>query len=119
MRYLALATDYDETLADEGRVRPEVVAHSSGTGVPISGPFWIELSEPIDAWTADALARRDVDALLDYETKGPATRIALPTREHFVPLLVNLGAAADGEKIEFPITGFWMGSLARRSVQFG
>ena len=81
-----------------------------------AAPAW---ATEFDAWTAGALARRDLDALLDYEKQGPATRIALPTREHFVPLLVNLGAAADSEKVEFPITGFWMGSLARRSVQFG
>lgn len=87
---------------------------------------WSERSAPpawateFDAWTADALARRDVDALLSYETKGPAARLALPTREHFVPLLVNLGAAADAsDEVSFPITGFWLGSLTRRSVQFG
>ena len=81
-----------------------------------AAPAW---ANEFDTWTADALARGDVDALLDYAAKGPGSRIALPTREHFVPLLVNLGAADDGEKVEFPITGFWMGSLTRRSVQFG
>src|SRR5688572_13198510 len=64
---------------------------------------WHGASEPpawateFDAWTADALERNDVDALLDYQQKGPGSRIALPTREHFVPLLVSLGAAAEGE----------------------
>ncbi|MFA6954480.1 MAG: class III extradiol ring-cleavage dioxygenase [Thermoanaerobaculia bacterium] len=79
-------------------------------------PAW---ATEFDAWVADALRRRDVDALLDYERKGPGVRIALPTREHFVPLLVALGAAADGEPIDFPIGGFWLGTLTRRSVQFG
>ena len=72
-----------------------------------------------DAWTADALERNDVDALLDYERRGPASRIALPTREHFSPLLVALGASTDSDAVQFPISGFWMGSLTRRSVQFG
>ena len=72
-----------------------------------------------DAWAADALARRDADALVDFMQKGPGARLALPTVEHFVPLLVAAGAAADGEPVQFPITGFWMGSLTRRSVQFG
>jgi 4,5-DOPA dioxygenase extradiol len=71
-----------------------------------------------DSWTAEALARHDIDALLDYERKGPGVHIALPTREHFVPLLVSLGAAAEGESVQFPIAGFWLGSLTRRSVQF-
>lgn len=109
------------TLRDEGVliVGSGFITHNlrtldwSGGSAP---PAW---ATDFDAWTADALARRDVDSLLDYEEKGPAMRIALPTREHFVPLLVNLGAAAEGERVEFPITGFWMGSLTRRSVQFG
>lgn len=81
-----------------------------------AAPQW---ATEFDSWTADAVARRDVDDLLDFERKGPAAHIALPTREHFVPLLVNLGAADDDERVAFPITGFWMGSLTRRSVQFG
>jgi 4,5-DOPA dioxygenase extradiol len=79
-------------------------------------PSW---ATEFDQWTADALARNDVDSLLDYVQKGPGARLALPTREHFVPLLVSLGAAADGESVAFPISGFWLGSLTRRSVQFG
>ncbi|MDP9194371.1 MAG: dioxygenase [Acidobacteriota bacterium] len=79
-------------------------------------PAW---AQEFDAWAADALARKDVDALLDYQRKGPASHIALPTREHFIPLLVSLGAAVDDEAVRFPISGFWLGSLTRRSVQFG
>lgn len=78
-------------------------------------PAW---ASEFDSWTAEALSRADVDALLDYEKKGPGARLALPTREHFVPLLVSLGAAAH-ERVDYPINGFWMGSLTRRSVQFG
>ncbi len=72
-----------------------------------------------DQWAANAIANRDADALLDFMNKAPAARIALPTREHFVPLLVAAGAATEEEPIDFPITGFWMGSMTRRSVQFG
>ena len=79
-------------------------------------PAW---AVDFDAWTADALQRKDVDALLDYERRGPGSRIALPTREHFIPLLVAMGAASDRDAVQFPISGFWMGSLTRRSVQFG
>lgn len=85
----------------------------SGTTPP---PAW---AKEFDQWTSEALVRRDVDTLLDYQEKGPGSQIALPTREHFIPLLVSLGAAAEDEKVTFPISGFWMGSLTRRSVQFG
>jgi 4,5-DOPA dioxygenase extradiol len=79
-------------------------------------PSW---AAEFDAWTADALLRNDVDALLDYRGKAPGVRLSLPTHEHFVPLLVALGAATDAEQVRFPISGFWLGSMTRRSVQFG
>ena len=73
-----------------------------------------------DAWAAEVLARKDVDALLDYRSRAPGVRQALPTHEHFVPVVVAAGAAVDEPAaVQFPIVGFDMGSLTRRSVQFG
>jgi len=81
-------------------------------------PAW---AAEFDAWAKDALERKDVDALLDYRRRAPGVRLALPTPEHFVPVLVALGAAADDPAgaVQFPIEGFWAGSATRRSVQFG
>ena len=79
-------------------------------------PAW---ASEFDAWSADTLARRDLDALADYRRRAPGVREALPTHEHFVPVLVAAGAAAEGP-VSFPITGFWFGGgMTRRSVQFG
>lgn len=73
-----------------------------------------------DAWNAEVLARRDVDALMTYREKAPGVRMALPTHEHYVPLLVALGASVDrAETVGFPITGMAFGSFTKRSVQFG
>lgn len=80
-------------------------------------PAW---ASEFDAWCAETLARRDVGALLEYRTVAPGVRDALPTHEHFVPVLVAAGAAEARPEISFPITGFWFGgSFTRRSVQFG
>jgi 4,5-DOPA dioxygenase extradiol len=79
-------------------------------------PQW---AAEFDQWTAEKLLTQDVDALLQYREQGPGVRQALPTHEHFVPLLVALGASLDGPEPTFPIEGFWLGSLTRRSVQFG
>ncbi len=72
-----------------------------------------------DAWCSEVLARRDVDALLDYEQRAPGVRLALPTHEHFVPVVTALGAAVESGPVEFPIAGFMAATLTRRSVQFG
>ncbi|HTT69372.1 MAG TPA: class III extradiol ring-cleavage dioxygenase [Gemmatimonadales bacterium] len=86
---------------------------SPGAGTPA----W---AAEFDAWAADVLARQDVDTLLDYRRRAPAVRMALPTHEHFVPVIAAAGSAA-GEPgpVTFPITGYNFGSLTKRSVQFG
>ena len=70
---------------------------------------------------ADALSRFDVDALIDVQERAPAAQTALPTWEHYAPLLVAAGAASEQERpaTTFPVTGWWMdGAFTRRSVQF-
>jgi 4,5-DOPA dioxygenase extradiol len=82
-----------------------------------STPAW---ATDFDSWCADVLARRDAAALLDYRARAPGVRDALPTHEHFVPVIVAAGAAEGLTDITFPITGFWFGgSFTKRSVQFG
>ncbi len=80
-------------------------------------PAW---AREFDAWAADALSRFDVDALKDFQDRAPAARMALPTWEHYAPVLVAAGAAAGSfQRASFPITGFWMeGAFTKRSVQF-
>ena len=81
-------------------------------------PDW---AREFDTWAKDALARLDVDALKDFQRRAPAARTALPTWEHYAPVLVAAGAVADERpEATFPITGFWMeGAFTKRSVQFG
>ena len=80
-------------------------------------PAW---AEDFDAWAADALTRFDVDALLDFRHRAPEAGTALPTWEHYAPVLVAAGSTSTAApKATFPITGWWMdGAFTKRSVQF-
>jgi len=80
-------------------------------------PQW---ARDFDGWVEDALSRFDVDALVDFQTRAPAVRLALPTWEHYAPLFVAAGAVSEKPpRKTFPITGWWMdGAFTRRSVQF-
>lgn len=83
-------------------------------GRPDTVPAW---SADFDLWAADALARGDVDTLADFRARAPGMPYAHPTVEHFTPLFVTLGAAADPSAP--PVTaidGYAIG-LAKRSVQ--
>ena len=80
-------------------------------------PDW---ARAFDAWIADVVARGDMEALLDYRRRAPNVRTALPTHEHFTPLLIAAGAASvEGGAPTFPVEGWIAGSFTRRSVQFG
>jgi len=90
-------------------------------GLPFLREFRIDAAAPgwskdFDAWAADALARGDVHELASYKSKAPGMPYAHPTVEHYTPLFVTLGAAADAEEPgEQVIDGFWMG-LSKRSL---
>ncbi|MFI9058579.1 dioxygenase [Streptomyces anulatus] len=69
-----------------------------------------------DEWAVDALARGDVDALADYRTKAPGAAVAHPTAEHFVPLLLAVGAADEPASAVSAIDHMVLGN-STRSVQ--
>jgi 4,5-DOPA dioxygenase extradiol len=79
-------------------------------------PAW---AREFDQWVGDALLRFDVDALKNFRRRAPSAAQALPTWEHYAPLLVCAGAVGDAvPAVTFPITGFWMdGAFTKRSVQ--
>ena len=80
-------------------------------------PSW---AHEFDDWAAGAISKMDIDALVDFRSRAPAAKLALPTWEHYAPLLVAAGASGATPKVTYPITGWWMdGAFSRRSVQFG
>jgi 4,5-DOPA dioxygenase extradiol len=115
-RRLAPLRDEDVLIVGSGFLTHNLRAMDFGAGA--RAPAW---ASEFDAWAKDAIERKDVDAVLDYRRRAPGVRLALPTPEHFVPVIVALGAAADDSAaaVKFPIEGFWAGSATRRSVQFG
>ncbi len=91
-------------------------------GLPFLNDFRTDAAAPgwsveFDAWAAEALARGDVDSLVDFRQRAPGMPYAHPTVEHFAPMFVTLGAASDPQAApEQVIDGFWLG-LAKRSFQ--
>ncbi len=70
-------------------------------------------------WVRQALEDRDFDALVAYETKGPEARLAVPTPEHYLPLLYCLGLTEEGDAISFPTQGVFGASISMLSVVIG
>jgi 4,5-DOPA dioxygenase extradiol len=80
-------------------------------------PQW---ATEFDQWAEETLSKRDDDGLMNFMSRAPAAAMALPTTEHFVPVIVAAGAAEGSTNVRFPITGFWGaagGAFTRRSVE--
>jgi 4,5-DOPA dioxygenase extradiol len=85
-----------------------------GGGEP---PAW---AAQFEGWLRDRLQANAIDDLLAYRERAPDLQLAHPTVDHFLPLLVALGAAsARGGEVTFPIEGWEFGSLSRLAVRFG
>lgn len=82
-----------------------------------------ERAEPFD-WAARFEARaRDLlraghDSLLvEYGKLGPDARLAIPTPDHYLPLLYIIALRRPGEIVTFPVEGFDGGSMSMLAVR--
>ena len=78
-----------------------------------------EYAQAFADWIAAALARRDDDDLIDYRTRAPHAARAHPTEEHYLPLLVALGASAPDDIRTRIVGGMTDGILSMDSFGFG
>jgi 4,5-DOPA dioxygenase extradiol len=65
------------------------------------------------------LAAGEHDALVDYAALGADALRAVPTPEHYLPLLYVMGSSTPGEAVSFPVQGMDGGSVSMLAVQFG
>ena len=58
-------------------------------------------------------------SLINYESLGRESQLAIPTPEHYLPLLYSLGLRGSNDDISFFNDKAVMGSLTMTSVKFG
>ncbi|MES2399312.1 MAG: 4,5-DOPA dioxygenase extradiol [Pseudomonadota bacterium] len=84
-------------------------------GVMASKPW----AQSFDNAVRDALAARDDNALMNPLGLDASVRMAVPTPDHYWPLLYALGAAGKAEKTVTTFEGFQSGTLSMRCLQWG
>jgi len=70
-----------------------------------------------DKWARDRLIKKDYDALINY-SKQKSSHYAVPTNEHYLPLLYVIGASDDDEPM-FLNEKIFYASLSMRCVIYG
>ncbi|NDU86312.1 MAG: 4,5-DOPA dioxygenase extradiol [Ferrovum sp.] len=72
-----------------------------------------------DNWVVEKIRAEDHGALLNWENWPEAAHLAVPTPEHFLPLLVILGSKTPADDVSFPWRGIEMSAISMTSVQLG
>ena len=114
---LSALRDKGVLILGSGNVVHNLRALDSGTpDGPIASRPW---AQSFDDAVKNALVAKNTKALVNYLTLDPGARMAVPTPDHYWPLLYAVGAARDGENAKFVYEGFQLGTLSMRCVQWG
>jgi 4,5-DOPA dioxygenase extradiol len=85
-------------------------------GHPVEPYDWAVRFEAV---ARNLITRGEHAPLIDYDTLGRDALRAVPTPEHYLPLLYVLGASDEGEAVTFPVEGVDGGSVSMLAVQLG
>jgi len=91
--------------------------HTYAWGRHIPEPF--DWALRFELMAKQLLLEGEFDPLVDYESLGPDALLAIPTPDHYLPLLYVLGTRRENEAIAFPVQGFDGGSISMLTVQVG
>jgi len=78
-----------------------------------------EWAVEFDATVRGLILSGDHDAIVRYEALGPAARLAIPTNEHFLPLLYVLALQEPNDPVGFFADRVTLGAISMRSVRIG
>jgi 4,5-DOPA dioxygenase extradiol len=89
---------------------------------------WDKLQEPgfgfdwaleMNTIFKDKIGNRDFKSLIDYEKLGSAAKLAIPTPDHYYPLIYSIALQDKQDEISFFNDKLVGGSLNMTSVKFG
>lgn len=97
-----------------------------GSGNVVHNLYRIVWQDTAFDWAADfdetvkrLILEGDHDALIRYRDLGSPARLAVPTNEHFLPLLYVLSLRQEGEPLVFFAEGVTLGTISMRAFRVG
>jgi 4,5-DOPA dioxygenase extradiol len=74
-------------------------------------------AQSVDAWLDEKLTSNDLESLMAFENRMPHAELAVPTSEHYLPMLYALAARQARESLTMLDTSIQNGSIAMRSFE--
>jgi len=78
-----------------------------------------EWAQEFDTQLTSLILDGDHQALINYEALSESAQLAIPTNEHFLPMLYVLALKEESEKISFFCEKVTLGSISMRSFRIG
>lgn len=78
-----------------------------------------EWAVEFDSMLKQLISDRDDQKLMTYQELGPTARMSIPTPEHYLPLLVVLGASDPAEPMEYSNESIDLRSVSMTSFKIG
>lgn len=123
-RYLTNEQQYEIGKAlSELREQDVLIIGSGGTVHNLRSVNWRaqgvdEWAGAFDNWLQSKLEAWDTASLFNYEELAPNARMAVPTSEHFIPLLIAMGTGDANRKAKLLHRSYQYGNLSLSCWQF-
>jgi 4,5-DOPA dioxygenase extradiol len=114
-RKLAPLRDEGVLIAGSGNVVHNLHAYAWGRHMPEPYDWAVRFEEQAKR----LIAAREYQPLIDYGTLGRDALLAIPTPDHYLPLLYVIAAGQPGDAITFPVEGVDGGSISMLAVEIG
>lgn len=106
------------------RAKDVLILGSGGTVHNLRRLAWNQLrvenwAVHFDDWLAEQMEHWNLEALFDYETRAPFAKEAVPSTEHFIPILIAMGAADDLRRAKRLYRSYQYGNLSLSCWKFG
>jgi len=111
---LAPLRDEEVLILGSGNVVHNLMLMQYGEGAPA-----FDWAKRFNEMVRAALASGEHQALIDFERMGEDARRAVPTPEHYLPLLYIAALQAEGESMAFVVDGYEAGSLGMLTAAAG
>ena len=91
--------------------------HTYAWGRHVPEPY--DWASRFESKVKDLIRANNCEPLANYETLGPDAELAVPTPEHYLPLLYVLGARRGEDAVTYPVEGVDGGSISMLALQLG